>query len=482
MSNPFTHLPTPMHCPPMDPTYPFNEGAEIARVARLLGGYLQPWQRMVINRATQYRPVENAQGQLVRGYKYSKVLISVPRQSGKTHLILPKELHSLMLRPSSRALYTAQTGADARIQMLAMMKRIAQSDLADLTTPRRSNGSEGISLNENGSELARFSPTFSAVHGEHPHLVVLDEIWKHSKDLGEALLGAIVPSQITIKEESQIWMISTKGTAKSEFMNGIIDDGLAGTDPSLLYVEFSMPEDMDPYDPATWWKFHPALGNTITEDALYSSMGLPYGEWMRAYMNVVVSSDNPLIPIEDFDHLEAEPLAVPDLNSCVFAYEAGALGECGCVVVAWIDLDGTPCVRVLRQAPGTAWLPPYVAALSRRYPGASFVADDGGPTRAITDALNARDDFQPYNLEMLSINERTVADSNFLRMVLETKNLKHDGSQPLRDAIGNVSTREYNGTLRFDRDRSPAPIAALIASSVALYAAQHPTAMPSVAA
>ena len=83
---------------------------------------------------------------------------------------------------------------------------------------------------------------------------------------------------------------------------------------------------------------------------------------------------------------------------------------------------------------------------------------------------------------MLSINERTVADANFLRTVLETKNLKQDGSQPLRDAIANVSTREYNGTQRFDRDRSPAPIAALIASSVALYGAQHPAAMPIIAA
>ena len=482
MPNPFVHLPAPKFCPPMDPAYPFNEGAEVSRIARLLGGFLQPWQRMVINRATQYMPVENAQGRLVRGYKYSKVLISVPRQSGKTHLILPKQLHSLMIRPSSRSLYTAQTGADARIQMLAMMKRVAQSNLAELTTPRRANGSEGITLNENGSDLARFSPTFSAIHGDHPHLVVLDEVWKHSKDLGDALLGAIEPSQITIKEESQIWMISTKGTAKSEFMNGIIDDGLKGADPALLYIEFSMPEDLDPYAPETWWQFHPALGNTITEDALISSMGLPYGEWMRAYMNIVVSSDNPLIPIEDFDHLEAEPLAVPDLNTCTISYEAGALGECGAIAASWIDLDGTPCVRILRQAPGTAWLAPYLAAMSRRYPGAAFVADDGGPTRAVTDALNARDDFAPFSLEMLSMTERTVADANFLRTILETKNLKHDGSQPLRDAIGNVATREYNGTQRFDRDRSPAPIAALIAASVALYGAQHAPAMPIVAA
>ena len=482
MSNPFQHLPKPLFCPPPDPRYPFNEGAEVARVARLMGGWLQPWQRLALNRATQYRPVEDAQGRLVRGYKYNKVLISVPRQSGKTHLILPKELHSLMLRPESRALYTAQTGADARIQMLEMMKNIGRSSLADLTTPRRSNGSEGILLNENGSELSRFSPTFSAVHGGHPHLVVLDEIWKHSKELGDALMGAIVPSQTTIQAESQIWMISTKGTARSEFMNDIINDGLSGSDPALFYLEFSMPEGMDPYDPATWWTFHPALGNTITENALYSSMNLPYGEWMRAYMNVIVSADNPLIPIEDWDHLQAEPLAVPDLNACTIAYEAGALGECGCVVAAWIDVDGVPCVRVIRQAPGTAWLPPYLAVLSRRYPGAAFVADDGGPTRAITDALNARDDFTPYALDMLSINERTVADANFLRTALETKNLKQDGSQPLRDAIANVSTREYNGTQRFDRDRSPAPIAALIASSVALYGAQHPTAMPIIAA
>lgn len=471
--NPFTTLPTPRFCPAPDPAYPYNEGAEVARIARLLGGHLQPWQRLVINRGTQWRPATNAQGRPVREYKYKTVLVSVPRQSGKTYLSLPKQMHSLLLRPGSQSLFTAQTGADARIQIDEMIKRVLSSPMGELVTPKYTNGSEGLVINESSSQLRRFSPTFSAVHGGHPHLVFLDEIWKHSKELGDALLGAIRPSQVTIREEAQIWMISTKGTAKSEFMNTLIDEALEHKDEKLCYIEFSMPDGLDPYDPGTWWKFHPALGNTINEDSLTADMGLPYGEWMRGYMNVIVSAENPLIPLEDFDHLAASPEQVPDLNDVCISYEVAALGECASVVAAWNDADGTPCVRVVKQEAGTAWLAPYVASLAKRWPRIRFYADDGGPTRAVTDALSERDDFEPEHLETLNMTERCVADANFMRACLETKNLKHDGSEALRMAVANVVAREYNGTRRFDRDRSTAPISALIAASVALYGASH---------
>ena len=469
----FTHLPAPAHCPKPDPAYPLNEGREIARVARLMGAHLQPWQRMTLNRATQYRWGINAQGEKVRAYKYSKVLVSVPRQSGKTFLTGPLQLHRLLLRPASETLFTAQTGADAGKRVRELIALVRKSPAGALVTPRFSNGSEGLTVIENGSTLTRFSPTLSSVHGGHPHLVVLDEIWKHSLALGEGLLGAISPSQVTIRQEAQIWMVSTKGTAKSEFMNTLIDQGVNGSDPSLCYIEFSMPEGADPYDPATWKLFHPALGNTLTAEALASDMGLPYGEWMRAYMNVVVASDNPLIALEDFDHLQGEPLAVPDLNDVTIAYEASGIGQCGAVVACWRDLDGVAALRVLKQAPGTAWLPAYVAGLMRTYPSIQVVADNGGPTRRITDEITERADVDPTRVRALTMTERLVADGNLLSAINETGSIKHDGSQALRLAVANAVGKESNDVQRFDRDRSTAPIPSLIAASVALWGCDH---------
>ena len=468
--NPFRRLPAPKHCPAPDPAYPLNEGAEIARVMRLMGGYLQPWQRLVMNRATQYRMGANAFGDAVRDYKYKTVLITVPRQSGKTHALGPLQIQRMLERPGSKALYTAQTGADASERIMELIALVEASPLAPIFKPRRSAGSEGLTLVESGSTLRRFSPTLAAVHGGHPHTVTLDEIWKYDRALGEGLLGAIRPSQATIRQEAQNWMVSTKGTARSEFMNDLIAVGIAGEDPTVCYIEWSMPDGADPYDPATWWRFHPALGNTITEESLLADVGLSYAEWMRGYMNVIVAVENPLIALEDWDHLASDPHTRPGLDEVSVAYEAAPFGECAAVVAAWVDDDSKTAVRVLKQAPGTQWLAPYLRDLAAAYPGIDLAADDGGPTRRITDALPDPAD----HVRTLTMAQRGIADENLLSAITETRSLRHDGSQVLREAVSNAGTADRNGVRRLDRDKSTAPIPSLIAASVAMYAAHHP--------
>lgn len=468
----FKYLPPAKYCPAPDGAYPFNEGAEIAKTALLMGIRLQPWQRLVLNRATQYRWEKDALGNRVRGYKYKKVLITVPRQSGKTTLVGPLQIFRMLLRPGSKNMYTAQTGADAAERISELINVVEKSPLNEVMTPRRSSGSEGLTVNETGSTLRRFSPTLSSVHGGHPYMVTMDEIWKFDKALGDGMFGAIGPSQSTIRQEAQNWMISTKGTAKSEFMNDLITEGVEGADSSLCFIEWSMPEGRDPYDPKTWWLFHPALGNTQTVESLAADTSLPYAEWMRGYMNVVVAAENPLIPLEDWDHLAGEPLTRPGLGEVTVAYDAGTVGECSAVVAAWADADGKTAVRVVRQAPGVAWLAPYVADLAAQHPSLQLWADDGGPTRRVTDDLRERHQLAD-RVRTLSITERGIADGNLLTAITETKKLRHDGSRPLRDAIANAETRDSNGVRILSRDKSTAPIPALIATSVAVYGSAH---------
>lgn len=473
LPRPFHVLPKPTHCPPPDSAYPLNEGGEVARVALLMGIRLQPWQRLVLNRATQYRWETNALGQRIRAYKYKTVLITVPRQSGKTTLVGPLQVFRMLLRPGSKSLYTAQTGADASERIRELIDAVITSPLREIITPRYSSGSEGLTIKETGSHLRRFSPTLSSVHGGHPALVTMDEIWKFDRYLGEGLIGAIGPSQVTIRQEAQIWLISTKGTARSEFMNDLIEKGLTGSDPSLCYIEWSMTEGLDPYDPETWKTFHPALGNTQTVDSLAADTGLPYAEWMRGYMNVIVATDNPLIPLEDWDTLAGTPLTRPSLNDVTIAYDVGTLSECAAVVAAWVDADGKTALRVIRQAPGSAWLAPYVAKLAEKYPDAAIWADDGGPTRRATDDLRERFGLTD-RIRPMRFTERGIADAALLAAITETRSIRHDGSVSLRCDIANAVTKETNGTPIFHRDKSTAPIPALIAASVAAYGAAHP--------
>lgn len=477
----FEHAPAPAYSPDRDPSY-LTEGGEIANVARLLGIELMPWQRHVVDVATEYRL--NDEGQRV--YKYRTVLISVPRQSGKTTLMTPVRLHRLMTRKGIDSFATAQTGKDARARILKMIEQVEMSPLAALFKPSRQNGAEGLQCIGNKSKLIRFSPVAGALHGETPHLVDFDEIWKYTEQLGDTLLGGASPGQITLGGQAQIWMISTKGTAQSTFMNKWVTAGETGADPSLAYFAWQKPAGMDLDEPATWWAYHPALGNTITEDDLRKEMyseGMSLSERVRAYGNLLTIAGEQIIDPEVWDAGEHHPDTMPSWDQIGVGVEVAPGNTCAAVVAGWWDEDGHPNIRVMHQAPGTSWLPQYLHDLHTQF-GITPVADDAGPVKRVTDSLHpygtdADDAIVP--IRRLSLAERATADLTLLAAARDDRTLRHDGSRPLSQAVAAAQLRTSNGVERIDRDRSLGPVPSLIAGSIALHVASHPdTAGPKI--
>lgn len=461
----FDHFPEPNYAPERDPEHWLTEGHEIERVANMLGKTLMPWQRYVVDRATEYRL--DAEGQRV--YRYSTVLVTVPRQSGKTTLVGPVQLHRMMTRPGARCFFTAQTGKDAGKRMDDLIELVNTSPLAPLFGVRLQAGDKGLDVKANGSKTRVFAPVVGALHGETPLWVGLDEIWKFSKEHGDALVGGFSPAQITLHGRAQKWFISTMGTLESGFMNDLVEKGRSGADPRMAYFEWAMRDGLDPYDPASWWTYHPALGNTLTEDGLQAETGIPMGEFIRAYCNRVTAADNPLIEPETWEAL-ARPMTPPaSLEDPVISYEVAASNQLAAVLATWRDDEGRALTRVVHQAPGASWLPDYVEALAAEW-GAQVAADGGGPSVRVTDELTRRG----VEVRTLTMPERGVADGQWLTEARDAGNLSHDGSQPLAAAVACAVLRTSNGVERISRDHSPGPVAALIAASVGLYAFDHP--------
>lgn len=464
----FREHPAPAYGPARDPEY-LTELPEVERVAWLMGLELMPWQRQVIAVATEYKL--DAFG--VRHYHYHDVVVTVPRQSGKTTLIGPLFVHRMMTRPHIGTFYTAQTGHAARQRIKDLVDRVtdpAQSSLAPLVKKNMEAGAEGFTIPSNRSFLRRFSPTETGLHGETPWLVGVDEFWAFSELEGDALTGAIDPAQITIRAQSQTWWISTMGTAASGFMNRMVETGRAGGDGSTAYFEWSLPEGMDPWDPRSWWHFHPALGNTITEDDLQAEARKAkrrgkQGEFLRAFCNRKTGTADPLIPTEHWDDMD-EGEDMPRPEQLALSYEVAPGNKGAAVLASWRDAAGVPRSRVVRQAAGTAWVVPYVDALMDRLPVATLAADDGGPTRRITERLRALG----YEVRTLSLPEFGSACMGWLEAARDSGTFRHDGSDALREAVQAASMRTVNGVERFSRDEAARPIAALIASAVGLYA------------
>ncbi|MDO5633288.1 MAG: terminase large subunit [Micrococcus sp.] len=474
--SPFTVLPNAAHHPERDPAW-LSEADEIAQVARAMGRHLMPWQYRALDVATQYKLDAGH-----RRYRYTTVMITVPRQSGKTDLTIPWQIHRSITRGGPAAVwYTAQSGQDARKRIMDLIERVEGTLLRLLFTASRSNGAEGVRARDLvGSHVTRFSPTFSALHGEHPHLVTMDEVWHYSKELGDALLGAVEPGQITLGSRAQTVLISTMGTVNSDWMNAYVDKGRAAVDGDLCYIEYSLPDEADPFDPSAWWQFHPALGNTIAEEDLArrardaESDPAKRATWLRAYCNRVVSSDGSLFDLALWDDLAME-IPAPEPGTFAVAFEVAPGNAAAAVVAGWTDArTGRPCVRIIHQAPGTDWLIPYLdqtlpAELGVPATQVPLTADGAGPSARFVTKLQE----MGHEVRTLSMAQFGQACEAVLAAAGTDESLIHDGSDELRAQAAAVEVRTSNGVRRFSRE-SPRPVPALIGAAVALWSHEHP--------
>lgn len=430
-----------------------SDGALVAVVAEALGTPLMPWQRLVADVAGE----RNTDG----SYTYPIVVVSVPRQSGKTTLMRARLVARCLTQPGVQTFYTAQTGKDARERWRDLTKQILASPLRNKVAIKQAAGAERVVFG-NGSELRVFAPVGTALHGYTPPEVHLDEAWAHDAVRGEELLGAIVPAQITIADR-QLWIVSTAGTAESAFFRRWFDAALAGA-PGVAGFVWAAPEGADAYDPATWEKFHPALGHTISSDDLAAAARAhSRPEFERAYCNRWTRTSSAVIGADVWAALAAD-MTPPDHGEAVLAYDVAHDRSRADIVAAWRDGDRV-CIKTVRSAPGYDWVATDAREMVESM-GAALGADDHGPARSITDALGA-------GVRTLSASEYADACGEFLAAVMAGR-IVHDGDPDLTDAVANVTWRPMQSDLwGWSRRGSAGPVSAIVAATVAVWLLNH---------
>jgi phage terminase large subunit-like protein len=250
----------------------------VAEVAEALGLELLPWQRQVVDVA-----LEHVRGQLV----YRDVVVSVPRQAGKSVMLLTVIVHRL-LASHCASVYGAQSRLEARQKMLLdWWPAIRGSSLSKLFDVSRATGQESLyALGGTGSRCRVISADETAAHGQTVNLGVLDEAWS----LNESAEQAVRPSLVT-RSNGQLWIASTAGPAKSLWWRDKVRGGReaveSGRTEGLAYFEWSAEAGADLTDPAVLRKFHPAIDRTIAIETILADIAaMSPAEAARAYGNV----------------------------------------------------------------------------------------------------------------------------------------------------------------------------------------------------
>lgn len=446
---------------PNNPT----DGRRVQLIARALGTPMLPHQAYTAMVASERRPDGS--------YVYPVVVKTVPRQSGKTTELRAIGVDRGLAADNTGVFYTAQTGKDARERWQDLVKVVSDSPLADLAVVRSAAGAERI-VWANGSTFRAFAPTPKSLHGYTPELVMLDESFAYDEQLGNDLMGAIGPAQITLRNR-QLWIVSTAGTAESVFLHQWIEAGYSGAEGVALF-DWGVPDGVDVYDSSRWAEWHPGMveleggGQLVTAEALTAQADqLSRAEFTRAYGNRRTRTASHLIAAEAWDRLAIGNLE-PAPEGAVFGWDVMPDRSAAAVVAAY-RAGGRLVIKVARSGPGMGW----VAGVVRELAGQGwreFTYPTDGPAREVADELQR--DKLPSRCRLTPVAGSEYADAwGFLMRGIADRTLAHDGSTQLAAAAANVATRPSLDAAAPSRRASAGDVTPLIAGMVAAYTLDH---------
>jgi len=288
--------------------------ARVGQLAAAMGRPLIPWQREAIRGATEIDPGTGT-------FRYSRIVISTPRQVGKTTIDGQMSMCNALLGPNRRSWYTAQDGTKAREVFRGFMDQLEKSYyMPAVKRLLRGNGAELIQTFRD-SEYRPFVPNAESLHSKQADRVTLDEVWTYTKLQGQAIVQAAdAPMSTrlgTTGHEPQMIIMSTEGTAESEWYNPILDELRASPDPNTFFVDFGIRDDEDPTDLELVARRHPGYGHLFNMASLRKRFAAYQGDeagFGRAYGNRRTGATDRVIPMQAWNAgrtLEAIPADVP---------------------------------------------------------------------------------------------------------------------------------------------------------------------------
>jgi hypothetical protein len=442
---------------PRDPAYP-TDGVLGAFVAHLHGRPWKPYHRQVADVIGEHTPDGR--------YRYTIVVITWPRQCGKTTFAFDLALGRGLQQTDYRCAYCAQTGHKTTERFGERFEELEGSPLATHVRPRRSQGTERIRL-PGRSYLKAFPPKPGSLRSDALDLVLVDETQEHDELLGLALDQTIIPT-FTTRPRRQLILIGTAGTDSSAYLRRYLEQARAG-EPGYAVFEFGA-EDADDFvhDEQLWPIRHPGLATGLTDvDALRQARATlgPAG-FLREYGNVWTRTSDRALDPADWAAVQADPNQVPRPSGLVcFALDVEADRSSAAIDVA----SPAGYLEVVEHSPGLDWAAARLLELQARY-AAPIAVYRYGAAGVVVDEL------ERAGAQLLIMNAGEVANAaaGFSDRVT-TRTLQVIPNPALTAAVDGAVRRALGDTggFHWSRRGSAAPVAPLVAGSNALWGALH---------
>lgn len=431
---------------------------------------LMDWQRRVLDVAMEVLPDGR--------FAYRNVILTIPRQNGKTTALLAMVVARALLEADTRMVYCAQSALDAKKKWREdWVPALEDSPLKSLVKIRWAPGDEGMVF-FNRSRMAIVASKKDSGHGTTGlDIAIVDEAFAYK----DARLEQALRPAMMVEPNAQLWIVSTAGTPlDSPYLWDKVKGGRKfveeGRTRGTCYFEWSAPDDANPADPATWRACMPALGSTITEETIaedYESLAKEgkLSEFQRAYLNRWVTSlGDPIVSLEHWGSLAR--VDAPRPESVVLGVEIApkdssaaivAAGEATVSLADGSEAGGVQCT-VLDHGEGAAWL---LTALGRRCEqyGRPFVVVRDRSCAHLLPELERVVGFD--RLRVLKPGDGMKACAFWLRMVQQGR-ATHRGESELTAALAGAGQRTLDDGWAWSYAKSGAVIAPLWAMTIAV--------------
>jgi len=457
-------------------------GPAVGIVAALLGMPLMAWQQYVADVILEIDPET---GELV----FDEWVLTVPRQSGKSVLILAKASHRCsatgFFGPDQQIAYVAQTKLKATEKFERDYARAIKHGAARLKARTRTGNQKVDIRYPNGSIFGVEAVTEKSGHGSTLDEAYVDEAFAQPDNRMEQ---AFEPAMVT-RRNKQLGVVSTAGwLGVSLYLWGKVEVGRRlvreGVRRGMAFFEWSAPEDADPADENVWLACMPALhrpdclpsckAHTVQLKTIRSLWDKArrsgkIADFCRAYLNQWKPKPR-----------EGEQTALGNWAACRLPEVPGEppLGAVGVAVSVdreWASVgavgvldDGRHLLTAVERREGTDWLKAHLLGVQSRRPDTVFVMAAKGPGSDLVEPFREAG----LNVVTASFDEYVTACAAVSDGV-QYRTVAHLDHPDLNESVAGARWRFVNDRRVLARRGSESDVSMLEAVTLALWGANQ---------
>jgi phage terminase large subunit-like protein len=397
-------------------------------------------------------------------------LVLCARQQGKTHLARMMMLAHLYLFDSKNVIIMSSN----RSMALDTFRQVAyaiegSSELSQSVRQIRfANGTESIEM-KNGARLDVVAATRDGSRGRTADLLYIDEV----REISEEGFRAATPTT-RARPNAQTLLTSNAGDAFSTVLNDLVERAKSFPPKTFGYYEYSAPPFAKITDRDAWAMANPALGYTVTEEALEEAVATQPIETTKTEMLCQwvssTASPWPHMAVEDASDSTLEMGAGP---LTIFAFDVAPSRRDGSLVMGQVLADGRIGVQVLEVFHSDVsidelYMADHIAKWCKDFYPRTVCYD-----KYTTATIAKRLEINGIHITDIS-GQKGYQASGDLYEALANKRLVHPGQDLLVSHFANCASKESDSSWRIVRRKSAGPVDIAIGVSFVVHILNQP--------